>query len=67
MKKASRVWMTVDEILNELGISRRTWQEWRCIGRTPKCYRLPNGSLRIKRNDFDCWMENLIDNMERAA
>lgn len=60
-------WLTVVQILDELGISRRTWQEWRAVGRTPKCYRLPNGQIRIKRIDLEAWLERLVDNVERAA
>lgn len=67
MKRSNRVWMTVEDILDELGISRRTWQEWRSVGRSPKCYRLPNGKLRIRRSDFEKWIETCLDNVERVA
>ncbi|MEV0645533.1 helix-turn-helix domain-containing protein [Phytomonospora sp. NPDC050363] len=51
--------MTVDEILTDLGVARRTWQEWRADGRTPKCRRLPNGQLRISRADYSAWLDSL--------
>jgi predicted DNA-binding transcriptional regulator AlpA len=52
-------WLTVQEILDDLGIPRRTWQKWRSLGRTPRCKRLPNGELRIRRSDYDAWLDSL--------
>lgn len=55
-------WMTVNEILEDLGISRRTWQRWREMGRAPKCKRTPGRrELRIRRSDYDAWLESLED------
>jgi predicted site-specific integrase-resolvase len=51
--------MTVQEILDELGIPRRTWQRWRELGRTPRCTKLPNGELRIRRTDYEAWLASL--------
>jgi hypothetical protein len=56
----SQQWLTVQEILDELGIPRRTWQHWRALGRTPKhMTKLPNGELRIRRVDYDAWLADL--------
>lgn len=52
-------WMTVDDILDELGISRDTWNKWRGRRAGPPMKRLPNGSLRIRRTDFDAWLDGL--------
>ncbi|WP_242903686.1 helix-turn-helix transcriptional regulator [Actinomadura terrae] len=52
-------WLTVQQILDDLGIPRRTWQQWRALGRTPRCKRLPNGELRIRRADYDAWLDSL--------
>jgi predicted DNA-binding transcriptional regulator AlpA len=52
-------WLTVQEILDDLGIPRRTWQRWRELDRAPKCKRLPSGELRIRRTDYDAWLESL--------
>ncbi len=41
--------LTIAEVCADLGISRRTFYEWRAKGRAPKCITLPNGSLRIRR------------------
>ena len=48
--------LTVAEFCDDLGISRRTFHEWRAKGRAPHCLKLPNGELRIRRNEFDRWL-----------
>jgi predicted site-specific integrase-resolvase len=58
-RRTSRQWMTVQEILDELGIPRRTWQRWRELGRAPRCTKLPNGELRIRRTDYEAWLASL--------
>jgi len=40
----------------DLGISRRTFYEWRAKGRAPRCITLPNGSLRIRRSEYQRWL-----------
>ncbi|WP_258348285.1 helix-turn-helix transcriptional regulator [Saccharopolyspora gregorii] len=57
--RRSGTWMTVPEFCTEMAISRSTFDDWRAKGRSPKCIRLPNGSLRIKRTDFDTWLNTL--------
>jgi len=49
--------LTVDEICEDLGISRRTFYEWRAHGTGPKCIKLPNGQLRVRRADYERWLE----------
>ncbi|UGQ15381.1 helix-turn-helix domain-containing protein [Yinghuangia sp. ASG 101] len=57
--------MTVPEVLAELGdISRRTFYRWRELGLAPQCLKLPNGELRVRRDDFMAWLD---DRMEDAA
>jgi predicted DNA-binding transcriptional regulator AlpA len=57
--------MTVPELLAELGgISRRTFYRWREVGTAPACIRLPNGSLRIRRDAFRAWLD---EHSEEAA
>ncbi|MFG1941317.1 helix-turn-helix transcriptional regulator [Nonomuraea sp. NPDC048826] len=52
--------LTVAQVLEELGgVSRRTFYRWREIGKAPKGIRLPNGELRIYRNDLESWLESL--------
>lgn len=54
-------WMTVAEFCTEMQIARSTWDDWRAKGRSPRCIRLPNGSLRIRRTDFENWLDGLED------
>jgi excisionase family DNA binding protein len=62
-KRSQRGRLTVDDICDDLGISRRTFYEWRAKGTGPKCMKLPNGELRVSRADYDRWLEE----REKAA
>jgi predicted DNA-binding transcriptional regulator AlpA len=55
--------LTVDEVIAELRISRSTFYYWRQIGKAPRCLRLPNGEIRVRRIDLDEW----FDGLEEAA
>jgi len=48
--------LTIAEVCADLGVSRRTFYEWRAKGKGPKCIRLPNGSLRIRRSEYQRWL-----------
>jgi excisionase family DNA binding protein len=48
--------LTIAEVCADLGISRRTFYEWRAKNRAPKCISLPNGSLRIRRSEYQRWL-----------
>lgn len=61
MPKRSANWLTISEFCEEMGISRSTFDDWRAKERAPKCLRLPNGSLRIRRTDFETWIDTLED------
>jgi excisionase family DNA binding protein len=60
---AARARLTVQDVCAELGISRSTFYEWRAKGRGPRCIRLPNGEIRIRREAFERW----LDSLESAA
>ena len=51
--------LSVAEVCAELGISRSTFYDWRAKGRAPRCFKLPNGELRIRRSDFETWLASL--------
>jgi excisionase family DNA binding protein len=53
--------LTVDEVCSDLGISRSTFYCWRASGKGPRCIRLPNGDLRVRRVDLDAWLAALED------
>jgi excisionase family DNA binding protein len=48
--------LTVAETCEELGVARSTFYEWRAKGRAPRCIKLPNGDLRIRRAELDRWL-----------
>lgn len=50
--------LTVRQVLDELGgISRRTFYRWRQLRTAPRCIRLPNGELRVRRDVLNDWLE----------
>ena len=51
--------LTIAEVCADLGISRRTFYEWRAKGRAPRCITLPNGSLRIRRSEYQRWLAHM--------
>ncbi|WP_219504650.1 helix-turn-helix transcriptional regulator [Nonomuraea ceibae] len=48
--------LTVADFCAELDISRSTFYDWRAKRRAPKCITLPNGSLRIRRAEYERWL-----------
>ncbi|MGW3322946.1 helix-turn-helix transcriptional regulator [Streptomyces virginiae] len=52
----SHVMLTVPELCDELGIVRSTFYDWRQKRRAPRCIKLPNGDLRVRRTDLDIWL-----------
>lgn len=55
--------LTLAEVCAELRISRSTFYDWRAKHRAPRCIKLPNGELRIRRTELDRW----LDAREEAA
>ena len=53
------MWMTMAEVLAELGVARSTMDDWRAHGVGPAFKRLPNGKLRLHRREFDKWLAAL--------
>jgi predicted DNA-binding transcriptional regulator AlpA len=53
--------LTVEEFCTELGIARSTFDDWRAKGRAPKCLKLPNGKLRIRRLDYEFWLDSCTE------
>jgi excisionase family DNA binding protein len=55
-----RRWLTVREFADELGVSISTAYKWSAAGtasgRFPRHTKLPNGSIRIRRDWLDDWM-----------
>jgi len=59
----SRPRLTVAEVCEDLGISRSTFYEWRTKGTGPRCIKLPNGEIRVRRAELERW----LDSREEAA
>jgi predicted DNA-binding transcriptional regulator AlpA len=51
--------LTLAEFCTEFDVSRSTFYDWRAKGRAPKCLKLPNGELRIRRTEVDRWAATL--------
>jgi predicted DNA-binding transcriptional regulator AlpA len=48
--------LTVATVLAELDVPRSTFYKWRSLGIGPRCLKLPNGEVRIRRADLDVWL-----------
>ncbi|NJC86795.1 helix-turn-helix transcriptional regulator [Planosporangium mesophilum] len=55
--------LTIPEVIAELKVSRSTFYYWRQTGKAPRCIKLPNGEIRVRRVDLDEW----FDSLEEAA
>jgi excisionase family DNA binding protein len=51
--------LTVEQVCEDLGVARSTFYEWRAKRKAPPCVKLPNGALRIRRADYERWLEEL--------
>lgn len=49
--------LTIADLCDELGIARSTFYDWRAKKTAPRCIKLPNGELRIRRTDLDDWLD----------
>ena len=53
--------LTVEQLCAELQVARSTFYQWRQVGKAPRCIRLPNGAIRVRRSDLDVWLAGLLD------
>lgn len=53
--------LTIPEVVAELKVSRSTFYYWRQTGKAPRCIKLPNGEIRVRRRDLDLWLESMED------
>ncbi|MFI9269802.1 helix-turn-helix transcriptional regulator [Kitasatospora sp. NPDC052896] len=49
------------QVLTELGMSRSAFYRMRARGKAPRCIKLPNGQLRVRRTDLDTWLTDHED------
>jgi predicted DNA-binding transcriptional regulator AlpA len=52
----ARQHLTIANLCEELDIARSTFYEWRAKKRAPRCIKLPNGEIRIRRADLESWL-----------
>ncbi|MFI9720883.1 helix-turn-helix transcriptional regulator [Streptomyces sp. NPDC052396] len=49
--------LTLPEVLAEIRMSRAAFYRMRARGKAPKCLKLPNGQIRVRRSDLDAWFD----------
>lgn len=53
--------MVLAELGDEHGpLARSTFDDWRARGVAPRVIKLPNGQIRIDRDDLNAWLDNRI-------
>lgn len=57
MAEHGKNYLTIAEFCDELEVARSTFYYWRSKRRGPRCIRLPNGELRIRRVDLESWLD----------
>jgi predicted DNA-binding transcriptional regulator AlpA len=58
-RPTQRTHLTIADVCAELGVARSTFYDWRAARKAPKCIKLPNGDIRIRRSDFELWLQGL--------
>jgi hypothetical protein len=66
-----RILLTLEQVLAELGgpggtLPRSTWHDWQRKGTGPKVIRLPNGQIRVARDDLNTWLDGLTRDPAQA-
>lgn len=59
--KAGEQKLTIPELCEELRISPSTFYDWRAKRKAPRCIKLPNGAIRVRRADLDVWLANMTE------
>lgn len=49
--------LKIKDLCEELDIAPSTFYDWRAKNRAPRCIKLPNGEIRIRRADLETWLE----------
>ncbi|MDP9608806.1 helix-turn-helix transcriptional regulator [Streptomyces demainii] len=55
--KSSSQKLKLPEVLAEIKMSRSAFYRMKARGKAPKCIKLPNGQIRVRRVDLDAWWE----------
>lgn len=51
--------LTIEQFCAELDIAPSTFHDWRAKGKAPKCLKLPNGRIVIRRAEVERWLASL--------
>ncbi len=54
--------LKLPEVLATIGVSRAAFYRMRARGQAPRIHRLPNGHIRVRRDDLDAWLDDLATN-----
>jgi predicted DNA-binding transcriptional regulator AlpA len=60
-RRNDRRHLTIADLCEELDISRSTFYDWRAKRKAPLCLKLPNGDIRIRRVDYENWLDSLAE------
>lgn len=55
-RTSARRSLKLSEVLDEINMSRAAFYRMRARGQAPKCIKLPNGQIRVRRSDLDAWL-----------
>jgi predicted DNA-binding transcriptional regulator AlpA len=59
--------LKLPNVLAEIGVSRSAFYRMRALGKAPKCMKLPNGHIRIRRRDLDAWFAQCEEREESTC
>jgi predicted DNA-binding transcriptional regulator AlpA len=49
--------LTISQVCAELQVARSTFYDWRAKGCAPRCLKLPNGEIRVRRGELERWLD----------
>jgi len=61
LARKSRDKLTVAEVCEDLQVAQSTFYEWRTKRTGPRCIKLPNGEIRVRRAELERWLDTLED------
>ncbi len=56
MSSSTDQWLSIPDVLSEIGVARATFYRWRQLRIAPRSIKLPNGQVRIRRSALDEWL-----------
>lgn len=51
--------LTLSQVIADLGVPESTFYRWRQLGKGPRCIKLPNGAVRVRRSEYERWLSEL--------